>query len=593
MRSFSPTRPPVKPVPSVRPPGRARRWPPPPPRRRRSARSPGERLGFQTLASRPARGRRGGARGRDTLCVMSTGSGKTAIYQLAGLMLDGPAIVVSPLIALQRDQVDANGGRRGGPGQLDAHRRPSATRRSRRPRTASSTSCCSRPSSWPSPRCSRSSAGAGPVAVRGRRGALRLAVGPRLPAGLPEAGRRDRGGGPPAGARAHRHRGAAGARGHRRACSACATRRSSCAASTGRTSTYAVERFHDAARQAPGAGGGRGGGRAAGDRLRRHQARGGGAGGGAGGGGGRARAPTTEGSARGGATRCRRRSWPDGPTAGSWWRRSRSGWASTRPTSAGCSTSRSATRSTRSTRSSGAPAATAHRRAARLFYRPEDLGLRRFFAGGTVDRETMDRVARLLAAVRRAGRSGRDPGGRRGLPDASSPPRCTAWRRRARSRSARTAPSGPSAAEERLSSAVERGGAGRGASPGLRPQPDRDDARLRRDPRLPPGLPARYFGEAFEPPCGNCDNCDAGLTARPRLPAAAPGRRGDARSPRRVGRGHGRPGRGRADHDRVRRRGLQDARRGAGRRAGAARARSRSGWPPPAPGRARSAPRCP
>src|SRR3954463_7962752 len=48
--------------------------------------------------------------GRDTLCVMSTGSGKSAIYQLAGMLIDGPTIVVSPLIALQRDQVDAVAG---------------------------------------------------------------------------------------------------------------------------------------------------------------------------------------------------------------------------------------------------------------------------------------------------------------------------------------------------------------------------------------------------------------------------------------------------------------------------------------------------
>src|SRR3954447_7862067 len=45
--------------------------------------------------------------GRDTLAVMSTGSGKSAIYQIAGLLLDGPTIVVSPLIELQRDQMDA------------------------------------------------------------------------------------------------------------------------------------------------------------------------------------------------------------------------------------------------------------------------------------------------------------------------------------------------------------------------------------------------------------------------------------------------------------------------------------------------------
>jgi ATP-dependent DNA helicase RecQ len=45
--------------------------------------------------------------GRDTLAVMSTGYGKSAIYQLAGELLGKPTIVVSPLIALQRDQVEA------------------------------------------------------------------------------------------------------------------------------------------------------------------------------------------------------------------------------------------------------------------------------------------------------------------------------------------------------------------------------------------------------------------------------------------------------------------------------------------------------
>ena len=45
--------------------------------------------------------------GRDTLGVMSTGYGKSAIYQLAGELMAGPTIVVSPLIALQRDQVEA------------------------------------------------------------------------------------------------------------------------------------------------------------------------------------------------------------------------------------------------------------------------------------------------------------------------------------------------------------------------------------------------------------------------------------------------------------------------------------------------------
>ena len=44
--------------------------------------------------------------GRDLLAVMPTGSGKSIGYQLPALLLDGPTLVVSPLIALMKDQVD-------------------------------------------------------------------------------------------------------------------------------------------------------------------------------------------------------------------------------------------------------------------------------------------------------------------------------------------------------------------------------------------------------------------------------------------------------------------------------------------------------
>jgi ATP-dependent DNA helicase RecQ len=43
--------------------------------------------------------------GRDVLAVLPTGYGKSAIYQLAGMLMDGPTIVVSPLISLQHDQI--------------------------------------------------------------------------------------------------------------------------------------------------------------------------------------------------------------------------------------------------------------------------------------------------------------------------------------------------------------------------------------------------------------------------------------------------------------------------------------------------------
>jgi ATP-dependent DNA helicase RecQ len=66
-----------------------------------------EKLGFEDLRPGQQEAVEAILEGRDALVVQPTGSGESAIYQIAGLLIEGATVVVSPMIALQKDQVDS------------------------------------------------------------------------------------------------------------------------------------------------------------------------------------------------------------------------------------------------------------------------------------------------------------------------------------------------------------------------------------------------------------------------------------------------------------------------------------------------------
>jgi ATP-dependent DNA helicase RecQ len=74
------------------------------PRLRRVAR---QHFGWPSLRPGQFKPMRAVLRRRDALVVLPTGAGKSAIYQIPAVLLPGPTVVISPLLALQQDQIAA------------------------------------------------------------------------------------------------------------------------------------------------------------------------------------------------------------------------------------------------------------------------------------------------------------------------------------------------------------------------------------------------------------------------------------------------------------------------------------------------------
>jgi ATP-dependent DNA helicase RecQ len=74
------------------------------PRLRRVARN---QFGWRTLRPGQFKPMRAVLRRKDALVVLPTGAGKSAIYQIPAVLLPGPTVVISPLLALQQDQIAA------------------------------------------------------------------------------------------------------------------------------------------------------------------------------------------------------------------------------------------------------------------------------------------------------------------------------------------------------------------------------------------------------------------------------------------------------------------------------------------------------
>jgi ATP-dependent DNA helicase RecQ len=72
---------------------------------RRLRRAARERFGWSQLRTSQLAAMKAVLGGRDTLAILPTGAGKSAIYQVPATLLTGPTVVISPLLALQTDQI--------------------------------------------------------------------------------------------------------------------------------------------------------------------------------------------------------------------------------------------------------------------------------------------------------------------------------------------------------------------------------------------------------------------------------------------------------------------------------------------------------
>ena len=146
-----------------------------------------------------------------------------------------------------------------------------------------------------------------------------------------------------------------------------------------------------------------------------------------------------------------------------------------------------------------------------LFYRPEDLGLRRFFAGGALGVDVIQHVAETVFEKGRPV----EPAAIRDELELSETKLATAVTRLEEAGALDALPSGevaPSCSREELEDAVQRAA----EADEQRHAFDRSRVEMMRAYAEHDGCRREfilsYFGEDYEGPCGNCDNCDAGRT---------------------------------------------------------------------------------